>query len=71
MMLIRPTEKIMTDNNGKILKTGPDEMDILIWKKDFEKQHIRLAEFKRKEKRVFPIVLGQCFPSLRLQLEGG
>ena len=45
-------------------------MDIFIKKKYFENQHKRQAEFEEKEKRVFPVVFGQCSPSLGLQVEG-
>ena len=61
----------MANNDGKITKTGLDEMEIFTWNKDFKKQHKGLAEFEEKEKRVFPIVLGEFFPSLISQLEGG
>ena len=45
-------------------------MEMYVWKKDYELVHKQRAEFKKKEKRVFPIILGQRSPSLRLQLKG-
>ena len=39
----------MANNDGKITKTGLDEMEIFTWKKDFEKQHKGQAEFEEKE----------------------
>ena len=47
-----------------------EEMDIYVWKKDYDLVHRQKAEFIEKEKRVFPIILDQCLPSLRSQLEG-
>ena len=44
-------------------------MDIYVWKKDYKLIHSKKAEFVEKEKRVFPIILDQCSPSLRSQLE--
>ena len=45
-------------------------MDIYMWKKDYELIHNKEVEFIKKEKGVFPIILNQCSPSLRSQLEG-
>ena len=38
--------------------------------KKTEKAHNKEAEFKEKEKRLFPIILEQHSPSLKLQIEG-
>ena len=46
-----------------------DEMDIYVWKKDYELVHNRKAELIKK-KQVFPIILDQCLLSIRSQLEG-
>ena len=45
-------------------------MDIYSWKRDYKFVHSRMADFTRKQKRVFPIILNKCTPSLRSQLEG-
>ena len=45
-------------------------MDIYMWKKDYKLIHNKKAEFIKKEKHIFPIILNQCSPSLRSQLEG-
>ena len=37
---------------------------------DYELIHNRKADFIEKEKRAFPIILDQCSPSLKSQLEG-
>ena len=47
-----------------------NEIDVCVRKKDFKKVSNKEAEFEDKEKRVFQIILGQCSPTLRLQLEG-
>ena len=39
-------------------------------KKDYKLICNKKAEFIKKEKRFFPIILDQCSPSLRSQLEG-
>ena len=41
-----------------------------MWTKDYKLVHSRRAEFTKKEKWVFPMILDQCLPSLRSQLEG-
>ena len=64
-------KKVVTDEKGNTIIESPDEVDLFIWKKEFEKQHKRQADYEEKEKMVFPIILGQCSPSLHSQLEGG
>ena len=44
-------------------------MDIYIWKKDYEFIHNQKADFTKKEKNL-SIILDQCSPSLKSQLEG-
>ena len=56
--------------DGTTTQEKVDEMDIYMWKKDYELIHNKKAEFIEKEKQVFPIILGQCSLSLRSQLEG-
>ena len=50
----------ITVPNGTMTKGKVDEMDIEVWKKDYEKVHQK-ANFKKKKKG-FPIILGQCSP---------
>ena len=45
----QPREKNVISNDGKIIKTGPDEMDVFIWNKGFEKRHKKQAELKKKK----------------------
>ena len=66
----RPLPKTIVNPDGTITTEKVDEMDIYIWKKGYELSHSKKAELIEKEKRVFPIILEQCSPSLRSQLEG-
>ena len=65
-----PTPKIIVNSDGTTTWEEIDEMDIYVWKKDYELIHSQKADFTEKEKQVFPIILDQCSPSLKLQLEG-
>ena len=65
-----PVSKTITSPDGTTRQEKIDELDIYVWKKDYELVHNRKAEFIEKEKRVFLIILDQCLPSLRSQLEG-
>ena len=56
--------------DGTTTQENVDEMDIYLWKKDYELIQIKKAEFIEKEKQLFPIILNQCSLSLRSQLEG-
>ena len=60
---------MVTSSDGKTTQKNVDDMDVYVWKKDFEKAHNKESEFKAKEERATLIVLGQCSPSLRSQLE--
>ena len=52
-----PVYKTMMNPDGTTAQEKNDKMDIYIWKKDYELVHSRKAEFTKKEKRVFPIIL--------------
>ena len=67
----RPEKKMLTDEKVKTILESPEEVELFIWKKECEKLCKRQADYKEKEKRVFPIILGQCSPSPHSQLEGG
>ena len=47
----RPEKKVTIDKKGNSIVSGPDEMDIFIWKKDFEEQKIKQS-LRKKKKRV-------------------
>ena len=64
-----PVPKIVVNPDGTTTQEKVDEMDIYIWKKDYELIHSQKADFTEKEKRLFPIILDQCSPSLKSQLE--
>ena len=66
----RPLPKTILNSNGTITQEKVDEMDIYVWKKDYKLIHSKKAEFIEKEKCILPIILDQCSPSLRSQLEG-
>ena len=66
----QPLAQIITDPNGKLIQERFNEMEMYIWKKDYELVHKQRAEFEEKEKRVLLIVLGQCSPSLRSKFKG-
>lgn len=55
-------------DDGKTTQEKVDKMDVYVWKKDFQKINNKELEFEEKEKMVFPIILGQCSPSLRLRV---
>ena len=57
--------QIVTDANGIPIQEIFNKMEMYIWKNKYSLVHNQRAEFKKKEKRVFPIILGQCSPSLR------
>ena len=61
----QPTAQIVMDSNGNPIQERFNEMEMYMWKKDYELIHNQRAEFEEKEKRVFPIILEQCS-----QLEG-
>ena len=61
--------QIITYPDGLMTQEKIDEMDIYLWKKDYELVLSQKAKFTEKEKRVFPIILDQCSPSWRSQLE--
>ena len=63
--LVCPVQSIIANPDGTITKEKINEMDVYLWKKDHELVHNMKAEFIEKEKWVFPIILGQCSPSLR------
>ena len=67
---VRPVSKTVMSPDKTTRQEKIDEMDIYIWKNDYGLVHNRKAEFIEKEKRLFPIILDQCLPSLRSQLEG-
>ena len=67
---MQPAVQIVTNADGKPIQERFIEIDMYIWKKDYELVHKQRAEFKEKEKSLFPIILRQCSPSFRLQLEG-
>ena len=66
---VRPLPKTILNSDGTIIQEKVDEIDIYIWKNDYKLIHSKKAEFIEKEKHVFPIILDQCSPSLRSQLE--
>ena len=55
--LTRPVPKIVTNPDGTMTQEKVDEMDIYVWKKDYELIHSQKADFTQKEKIVFPIIL--------------
>ena len=61
---------VVTNEDGTSTQEKIDKMDMYIWKKDYELLHKRKTDFIENEKRVFPIILNQCSPSLKSQLEG-
>ena len=67
---VRPVSKTIMNPDGTIAQEKIVEMDIYVWKKDYELVHDHKAEFEEKGKRVFSIILDQCSPSLRSELEG-
>ena len=67
---VHPVPRIIMNTDGMTTQEKIDEMDIYVWKKDYELIHNQIAEFVEKEKRVFPIILNQWSPPLRSQLEG-
>ena len=58
------------NSDGTATQMKIDEVDIYLWKKDYELVHNMKPEFTEREKQVFPIILDQCLPSLRSQLKG-
>ena len=66
----QPMAQVITNTNVNPIQERFNKMEMCIWKKDYELIHKQRAEFKKKEKRVFPIILGQCSPSLRSKHEG-
>ena len=54
---VRPVSKTIMNPDGTMTQEKIDEMDIYVWKKDYELLHNWKAEFVEKEKRVFPIIL--------------
>ena len=65
-----PVPWVITYVDGMMTQEKIDKMDIYVWKMDYELIQSQKADFTEKEKRVFLIILDQCSPSLRLQLEG-
>ena len=61
--------KTILNLDGTTTQEKVDKMDIYMLKKDYELIHNKKAEFIKKVKHVFPIILDQCSPSLRFQLE--
>ena len=45
----RPEKKVTIDKKGNSIVSGPYEMDIFIWKKDFEEQKINQSLRKKKK----------------------
>ena len=66
-----PMKKKIVKEDGTTIEEEFNEVEVFMWKKEYEAEYKRRREFEEKEKRVFPIILGQCSPSLRSQLEGG
>ena len=64
---VHPVSETIMNPNGATAQEKIDKIDMYIWKKDYELVHSRKAEFTKKW--VFPMILDQCFPSLRSQLE--
>ena len=63
-----PVPKIIANPDGTRTQQKVNKMDIYIWKKDYELICSQKADFIKKGKRVLPIVLDQCSPSLKSQL---
>ena len=49
----RPVPRVVTNINGTLMHEKIDEMDIYIWKKDYELVHNRKVDFIEKEKEHF------------------
>ena len=62
--------QVVKNKDGISTQEKIDEIDINIWKKDYELVQKTKADLIKKEKRVFPIILDQCLPLLRSQLKG-
>ena len=67
---VHPVPRMVRNLDGITMQEKIDEMGIYIWKKEYELVHNKKADFTKKEKQVLPIILDQCSPSLRPQLEG-
>ena len=52
--------KTIVKSDGTMTQEIVEEMDIYVWKKDYELVHSHKAYFTEKEKWVFPIILDQC-----------
>ena len=65
-----PVPQTVMNLDGTVKQEKIDEMDVYVWKKDYELTHNQKAEFIEKEKRVFQIILDQCSPLLRSQMQG-
>ena len=50
-----PVPLIVPNMVGLMMQERIGEMDVYVWKKDYELVHGQKAEFNKKEKREFPI----------------
>ena len=47
---VRPVPRTIRNPDGTIMQEKNDEMDIYMWKKDYELVHSKKAKFTEKEK---------------------
>ena len=62
------TKKVGKDGNITVVK--PNEMEIFMWWELWKEVHNKKVEFNKYQRTAYPLVMGQCSPAIRAQLEG-
>ena len=61
---------IEKDKDGNKIEGKPNEMEVFLWKITWETTNELRKAYLKYQEMVNPLVIGQCSPALRAQLEG-
>ena len=60
----------MIDKEGNEVKGKLNKMDVFMWKENWKIAKDLNKKFTKFQKTAYPLVIRQCSPALRAQLEG-
>ena len=65
-----PEDRFELNKGGNQVYQRPNEMKVFMWKKQWEQVNTREAKYLKYQMTAYPIIMGQCSPALKVQLEG-
>ena len=64
-----PEEKVVIDKEGNQIIEQPNEMKVFMWYKYWDRVKSQETEYKKYQKTVYTLIMGECSLALQAQLE--